>query len=96
MFFGSLFFLFQHLHSNRSVTVCTCILVIRNMMPPTASRERAGKSRLDKADGKRQKECGKGGYEASTVDDDGLRRNQCKQRCFSPGVANASIKVAKV
>lgn len=32
----------------------TCMLVIRNMMPPTAKRERAGKSRTARAKGERK------------------------------------------
>lgn len=35
--------------SRASVTASTCMLVISNMMPPTASRERAGKSMLEMA-----------------------------------------------
>lgn len=31
----------------------TCILVMSNMMPPTAMKERAGKSRTERADGKK-------------------------------------------
>lgn len=38
-----------HVCSRASATASTCMLVISNMMPPTASRERAGKSMLEMA-----------------------------------------------
>lgn len=36
--------------SGVSATATTCMLVISSMMPPTASRDRAGKSRLEMAE----------------------------------------------
>lgn len=38
-----------HVCSRASATASTCMLVMSNMMPPTASRERAGKSMLEMA-----------------------------------------------
>lgn len=43
-----------YFYPNLNVCFCTWMLVIRNAMPPTARRERAGKSRLDNADGKKK------------------------------------------
>lgn len=45
----------KYFYPNLNVCFCTCMLVIRNVTPPTARRERAGKSRLDNADGEKKK-----------------------------------------
>ncbi len=63
----------------------TCMLVIRNKMPPTARRERAGKSRLDKADRKRKKKgktsissCNILLLDSFSLDSNGLRERKTK------------------
>lgn len=67
------------------------MLVIRNMTPPTAMKERAGKSMLDSADAKRRTE-GEGEVNSHSC-------NICLSEtklCFSPGPPKASISVAMV
>lgn len=65
------------------------MLVIRNMTPPTAMKERAGKSMLDSADAKRRTE----GEVSSHCCNICLSETKL---CFSPGPPKAIISVAVV
>lgn len=66
-------------------------------MPPTAKKERAGKSMLDSADAVKNKKNRRGMSSGNcSISPSRRRREKERERCFSPGDPKANISVAVV